>query len=86
MCLRVRVAERIFNKAVPGGEAYTGNGTTSAVNTQYSSGAALAPSEQRVLDHVAEALARLGRSKRVGLVLEDKVAFVEAWHGKKKVQ
>jgi hypothetical protein len=31
------------------------------------------------LDRVAEALARLGRAKRVGLTLEDKKRFVAAW-------
>ncbi|KAF4624707.1 hypothetical protein G7Y89_g13462 [Cudoniella acicularis] len=35
--------------------------------------------ERRVLDKVGEALARLGRVKRVGLTLRDKLAFVEAW-------
>ena len=39
----------------------------------------LTADEQRLLDRVAEALARLGRSKRVGLTLEDKKAFVKAW-------
>jgi len=35
--------------------------------------------EKRVLDKVGEALARLGRVKRVGLTVKDKAAFVEAW-------
>lgn len=35
--------------------------------------------EKKVLDKVAEALARLGRVKRVGLGVKDKVAFVEAY-------
>jgi len=39
--------------------------------------------EKKVLDRVGEALARLGRVKRVGLTVADKVAFVEAW-GKKR--
>lgn len=38
--------------------------------------------EQRVLDRVAENLARLGRNKRVGLTVEDKAKFVEAWEKK----
>ncbi|PSR87101.1 acyltransferase [Coniella lustricola] len=38
--------------------------------------------EQRVLDRVAENLARLGRNKRVGLTVEDKARFVEAWKKK----
>jgi hypothetical protein len=39
--------------------------------------------EKRVLDKVGEALARLGRVKRVGLSLKDKAAFIDAW-GKRK--
>ena len=35
--------------------------------------------EKRVLDKVAEALARLGRVKRVGLGVKDKDEFVRAW-------
>uniref|UniRef100_L2FLH9 Vacuolar protein sorting protein vps66 n=1 Tax=Colletotrichum fructicola (strain Nara gc5) TaxID=1213859 RepID=L2FLH9_COLFN len=48
------------------------------------SSAAQTNGEQRVLDKVAEALARLCRNKRVGLTLRDKAAFVEAWSGRKK--
>ena len=35
--------------------------------------------EQRVLDRVAEDLARLGRVKRVGLGVGDKVEFLRVW-------
>lgn len=35
--------------------------------------------EKRVLNKVAEALARLGRVKRVGLGVKDKNEFVQAW-------
>lgn len=35
--------------------------------------------EKRILDKVAEALARLGRVKRVGLGVKDKDDFVKAW-------
>ncbi|CAL3964035.1 hypothetical protein PZA11_001494 [Diplocarpon coronariae] len=40
--------------------------------------------EKKVLDKVGEALARLGRVKRVGLTLKDKVAFLDAWSKKRK--
>ncbi|KAH8653184.1 hypothetical protein BGZ60DRAFT_496872 [Tricladium varicosporioides] len=43
----------------------------------------LNPEEKRVLDKVGEALARLGRVKRVGLTLRDKIAFVQAWSKRK---
>ncbi|QSZ29260.1 hypothetical protein DSL72_003772 [Monilinia vaccinii-corymbosi] len=39
--------------------------------------------EQRVLDKVGEALARLGRVKRVGLTVKDKISFVDAWNKKR---
>lgn len=35
--------------------------------------------EKRVLDKIGEALARLGRVKRVGLTTKDKSQFIEAW-------
>jgi hypothetical protein len=35
--------------------------------------------EQKVLDRVAEALARLGRVKRVGLGVSEKVEFAKMW-------
>ncbi len=35
--------------------------------------------EKRTLDKVAEALARLGRVKRVGLGVKDKDEFVKVW-------
>lgn len=35
--------------------------------------------EQKVLDRVAEDLARLGRVKRVGLDVSDKIEFLKVW-------
>lgn len=35
--------------------------------------------EQHVLDEVADGLARLGRVKRVGLGVKEKIGFVDAW-------
>ncbi|MCJ1389189.1 hypothetical protein MMC18_002044 [Xylographa bjoerkii] len=42
-------------------------------------GDGITPSERRVLDKIAEALARLGRVKRVGLGVKEKLDFVRAW-------
>lgn len=42
-------------------------------------GVELNDGEIKVLDKIAEALARLGRVKRVGLGVEDKVKFVQVW-------
>lgn len=36
-------------------------------------------SEQALLDHVADSLARLGRVKRVGLGVHEKKDFVRMW-------
>ncbi|KAH7076271.1 hypothetical protein FB567DRAFT_452117 [Paraphoma chrysanthemicola] len=44
----------------------------------------ISPDEQRVLDRVAEDLARLGRVKRVGLGVEDKVAFLQVWGARRR--
>lgn len=39
----------------------------------------LEPEEKKLLDKVAEDLARLGRVKRVGLGVKEKEEFVRAW-------
>lgn len=79
--IRVRVAEGVSNTSV------ATNGRTHAdMGEKVGSGALgggaaddLTPEERRLLDHVADSLARLARNKRVGLTLEDKAAFVEVW-------
>lgn len=40
--------------------------------------------EQKVLDRVAEDLARLGRVKRVGLDMGDKIDFLKVWLKKRR--
>jgi hypothetical protein len=40
--------------------------------------------EQKVLDRVGEDLARLGRVKRVGLGVEDKIEFLKVWGSRKR--
>jgi hypothetical protein len=40
--------------------------------------------EQQVLDRVAEDLARLGRVKRVGLGVEEKIKFLKVWGSRKR--
>jgi len=35
--------------------------------------------DKKLLDRVADDLARLGRAKRVGLGVESKIAFVKVW-------
>lgn len=46
--------------------------------------AEISTDEQKVLDRVAEDLARLGRVKRVGLGVEEKVEFLKVWGSRKR--
>jgi hypothetical protein len=80
-CIRVRIAEGQINTS-----AAKTNGVTSSSSELRNRGDAsssVSPDEQRVLDRVGEALARLSRVKRVGLTMKDKAAFVDALNGKK---
>ncbi|POS70567.1 acyltransferase [Diaporthe helianthi] len=84
--MRIRIAEAVYNTsgAVNGVGQASGvdvparseGGRTSGESTK------ITTEERRVLDRVAENLARLGRNKRVGLTIEDKAQFVEAWNKK----
>lgn len=87
--MRIRIAEAVYNTS----GAVNGVGETSGADLPARSGGSRAvdgaggepkitPEERRVLDRVAENLARLGRNKRVGLTIEDKAKFVEAWNRK----
>ncbi|KAI0470993.1 acyltransferase-like protein [Xylariaceae sp. FL0804] len=80
--LRVRIAEAIPNDAADADNA----DADADLDTAHAPGEGgdLTPGEQRVLDRVAEALARLARNKRIGLTLQDKVAFIHAWNKAKK--
>jgi hypothetical protein len=88
--LRVRIAESVTNTSSTVNGVSTGHATgvdagDTNADDEHEDGAAEAGAngisfeEQRVLDRVGEALARLGRNKRVGLTLRDKEAFVRAW-------
>ncbi|KAK4127992.1 hypothetical protein N657DRAFT_688153 [Parathielavia appendiculata] len=77
-CIRVRIAEGVYNTTV------AANGISEAHQELGQRGEGRGedeptPEEQRLLDQIGEALARLGRVKRVGLTLRDKKAFVAAW-------
>ncbi|KAF5645257.1 acyltransferase vps66 [Fusarium tjaetaba] len=80
-CIRVRIAEGQINTS-----AAKTNGVTpssSELRNRGDASSSVSPDEQRVLDRVGEALARLSRVKRVGLTMKDKAAFVDALSGKK---
>ncbi|MCJ1298730.1 hypothetical protein MMC08_001520 [Hypocenomyce scalaris] len=94
-CIRVRIAESVYNTSpgLPGAPnvpkiSYATNlldtlqdDTGSSTDTLLSSedGDGLTESERKLLDKVADALARLGRVKRVGLGIREKSDFVKAW-------
>lgn len=83
-CIRVRIAESQMNTAAAKvNGAHTSNGSSELKYRKEGSPDASAD-EQRVLDRVGEALARLSRVKRVGLTMKDKAAFVNAYNTKKK--
>lgn len=79
--MRIRIADAVYNTAgmVNGlGESSGAEGRGGA-RARGDGGVEVSVEEQRVLDRVAETLARLGRNKRVGLTVTDKAKFVEAW-------
>ncbi|KAI0001389.1 acyltransferase-like protein [Xylariaceae sp. FL0662B] len=98
--VRVRIAEAVKNTSAAatatasaaavttgldrdvGGESTVIGGTESG--SGLGSGSILTAEEQQVLDRIGEALARLARNKRVGLTLQDKAAFIEAWNEGRK--
>lgn len=41
--------------------------------------------ERKVLDHIGEALARLGRVKRVNLGVDDKQRFIVTWSKHRRI-
>ncbi|KAF3771187.1 hypothetical protein M406DRAFT_336684 [Cryphonectria parasitica EP155] len=82
--MRIRIADAIYNTAgmVDGLAVASGRETRTSARARADDGAGVNVEGQRVLDRVAETLARLGRNKRVGLTVEDKAKFVEAWKKK----
>ncbi|CAK7567338.1 MAG: Lysophosphatidic acid:oleoyl-CoA acyltransferase 1 [Sporothrix epigloea] len=79
-CVRVRIAEGIQNNS---GEADK-NAQLSFATGSTIGQSGVAGNAPSILDRVAEALARLGRNKRVGLTLQDKEVFVKAWKRSKR--
>lgn len=88
-CIRVRIAECVYNTShssslrSPNPTSLLDkfqNDTASSTDTLLGTeNEYMSADEKKVLDEVAEALARLGRAKRVGLSAMDKEAFVKAW-------
>lgn len=87
-CIRVRIAESAYNTSQSPATRSSTSSPGLAYDDRVSSSDTLLGSEdtdstnsveRRVLDKVAEALARLGRAKRVGLGVKEKDAFVKAY-------
>jgi 1-acyl-sn-glycerol-3-phosphate acyltransferase len=91
--IRVRIAEAVHNvvestDATENKDRYLTNvldnlvhgpATTSGADVPPGLSGKITAEERRTLDKVGEALARLGRVKRVGLTVRDKVDFIEAF-------
>ncbi len=89
-CIRVRIAESVHNTSqspairsstsqIEREMLYDDRGSSSDTLLSSEDAEGVTAVERRVLDKVAEALARLGRVKRVGLGVKDKDEFVRAW-------
>ncbi|KAL1964934.1 hypothetical protein VTN77DRAFT_6287 [Rasamsonia byssochlamydoides] len=92
-CIRVRIAECVVsNKGSSSDDATTAR-TSSTYASNYldtdtllgdDANSDLTREQKAVLDYVGEALARLGRVKRVGLGVQEKQDFVSMWMKTKK--
>jgi 1-acylglycerol-3-phosphate O-acyltransferase len=88
--IRVRVAEAVRNTTEATAEDPSGDSSAldfSSADTLTDEGflGSLTSSESQLLDRVAEDLARLGRVKRVGLGITQKVEFVKVWKKTRKI-
>jgi hypothetical protein len=94
-CIRVRIAEAVYNTAKETPSAKTNSYATnffdemqmgSSTETLVTSdGEGVSSEERKVLERVAEDLARLGRIKRVGLGIKEKTEFLRQWRKTRKI-
>jgi len=91
--MRVRIATKIYNsktldqpvKAAASASGYDANIFHGEAFKEEAEGEGdVNKDEQAVLDRVGEDLARLGRVKRVGLGVEEKVGFLRVWGSRKR--
>lgn len=91
----MRIAEATYNTAAAGagGEknGFVGDASSEVEpstllleSNGVAGGEGLGLEEKKVLDRIGEALARLGRVKRVGLGVREKIDFVRAWTRKRR--
>jgi 1-acylglycerol-3-phosphate O-acyltransferase len=80
----VRIAESVYNSSTTNigdelSKKLAGISSGNDLELRDYPSAKLAGEQKKVLDKVAEALARLGRVKRVALSPKDKISFVKEW-------
>lgn len=75
--IRVRVAEPVYNTVAAEVNGLSEDDGGDAGETEGE--VMLRPEEKAVLDKVGEALARLGRVKRVAIGVGEKIEFVRVW-------
>lgn len=96
-CIRIRVAESAYNTSLSPApvkpSSYATNlldalddDTVSSASTLLGDETeiSLTKDEKVVLDKVGDALARLGRGKRLGLGVREKIEFEKVWNKKKR--
>ncbi|CAJ2510474.1 Uu.00g132830.m01.CDS01 [Anthostomella pinea] len=81
--IRVRIAQGMPNTSAAATNGAADRPPEPDRDTEECGGEDSTTEEQRVIDRIGKALARLGRNKRVGLTLRDKAAFIEAWNKRK---
>ncbi|PHH77503.1 hypothetical protein CDD80_525 [Ophiocordyceps camponoti-rufipedis] len=84
-CIRVRIAEgrRMDTTNGSNGSPMASPATPQFPRRRIDPRSSISNEEKRLLDRLAESLARLSRVKRVGLTMTDKAAFVAALRGTK---
>lgn len=84
-CIRVRVAVGQFNTSARANGVGDAGPSDVRLRNMPVPGApsVVSAEEQRVLDRIGEALARLSRAQRVSLTIKEKATFVKAYYAKK---
>lgn len=80
-CIRVRIAEGQLNTAAAAANGAAATNGAGQARHRKDAASQISSDEKRLLDRIAEALARLTKVKRVGLTAQDKTAFVNALTG-----
>jgi 1-acylglycerol-3-phosphate O-acyltransferase len=91
-CIRVRIAEAVYNTSEnrPGlrqtkQDSYDANIFDSISSVSEEGGDGLVVEERKLLERVGEDLARLGRVKRVGIGVKEKIEFIKVWTKTRKI-